>query len=260
MRALLCLSILAAQTAWGLEYQPSILRKTLENVKREVGVGRRPIVVFDLDDTLIDSRERTLRVFHEMARNPGFRSRHPNEATRIGTIRLSDIGYSSEGALRRIGVQDARVLKEAKAYWFKRFFSSAYIADDVPLPGAVHYVRSLWNAGAYVIYLTGRTEETMGEGTRLNLPKRGFPLGDDRARLIAQHGEDVPDLEFKHEMLGKIAQWGTIVALFENEAVNLNMMHGLFPKALSIFLDTVHSDKPDVPAPGIYWVRDYTGR
>jgi hypothetical protein len=58
---------------------------------------------------------------------------------------------------------------------------------------------------------------------------------------------DQPDLDFKQEALARIEQLGSVIATFENELRNLNMMAEVFPDALLYHRQTLQS--PNQPAP-----------
>ena len=46
-------------------------------------------------------------------------------------------------------------------------------------------------------------------------------------------------------------------SVFENEPANLNAMVEAFPLASAVFLDTIHSPRPDVPSEASQWVGDF---
>ena len=56
------------------------------------------------------------------------------------------------------------------------------------------------------------------------------------------------DYLYKMAELEKIATLGTIVASFENEPKNLIGMCQRFPQAIHVFVDSVCSDHPALPA------------
>ena len=47
-------------------------------------------------------------------------------------------------------------LENIMPYWFDRFFTDHYQHYDTTLEGVVPYVKELYAAGAYIVYLTGR--------------------------------------------------------------------------------------------------------
>lgn len=260
MRTKLILLFLVAQTAFAASYQPRSLKIVYEKVKLAQSLGQKPVIIFDLDDTLLDARERALRIFHDFGRETGVKSRYPSESALFRAFRLSQMKYTPDATFRAAGIRNQALITEAKDYWTKRFFSNRYCAYDVQIEGASAYVNSVYRAGATVIYLTGRSTDAMRAGTVANLLRNRMPYGTPRAGLITKQDPAQPDTEFKRLALAKIAALGKVVGVFENEPANLNVLAAYFPRATAVFLDTAHSERPDVPVPSAFWVRNYTGR
>ena len=136
-------------------------------------------------------------------------------------------------------------------------FSSRYLAYDRPYPGAVAFVRGLYDLGAEIAYLTGRDEPGMGEGTRSVLLRDGFPWAVERTHLLMKEAAHLPDLDHKKEAAHYIRRHGTLIASFENEPPNLVALRDLFPDAMHVFVDTVCSDHPAPAADGLYLIRGF---
>jgi hypothetical protein len=97
-----------------------------------------------------------------------------------------------------------------------------------PIPGALAYVTSLKNAGATIVYMTGRSEPHRGEAEQ-NLRNHGFPIGNDELLLLNQD-PDVPTIEYKTAATRALVKtMGTPVAAFDNEKVNLRMFRREMP-------------------------------
>jgi hypothetical protein len=96
----------------------------------------------------------------------------------------------------------------------------------------------------------------MGVGTRQNLATRRFPLGERVIVKLKPH-KGLSDIEFKSSVFSELKQMGEMVAVFENEPVNLNAMHEAFPNAKAVFIDTNHSPTVVRPADGTYWISSY---
>jgi hypothetical protein len=143
-------------------------------------------------------------------------------------------------AKARIDVDDA-TQKAILAFWKKRFFSQEYQRFDVPLPGAVAFVRRLYDEGATVCYLTGRDYPGMGVGCLSSLHSFGFPASLMRTAMVLKPDFETPDLDFKRDALGFIDQLGTVVASFDNEPGNCNLFAERWPQALVGLADTSHA-------------------
>lgn len=236
--------------------EAATLAAVLETVRAAAARGETPMVVFDLDDTLFDAGSRTLRILREYAVTPPARAACPALFRRLAGLRAADMAYDTAANLSRHGLESCPDAAGALAFWKARFFTDAYCAKDAPNPGARAYVARLHGAGARIVYLTGRDAPGMLQGTRESLARHGFPLGAGTELILKPRFED-DDTAFKESVFARLAAAGRVVACFENEPKNLNAMQRAFPGAHMVFLDTRHSPKPDRPAPGIPWVKDY---
>lgn len=237
--------------------QTETLNALLARIERSRAAGRLPICVYDLDDTLLQTDHRHVRILREFAVQPEIKARFLDEAWRLSQLQAGGLRYAIADSARAAGVSDERVLAELKSFWFARFFKNEYLRADQPVPGAPGFVRASLEAGALVVYMTGR-DEGMREGTEWSLERHGFPRPDgETARLILKPRFDTPDLEFKTQTLSVIERMGEVLASFENEPAHINLFHGVFPAAVNVFVDTKHSGKPVTPHPAIPWIKDF---
>lgn len=205
--------------------------------------AERPVVIFDLDGTLYDNRSRTIRILHAFAAS--LEHEHARDAAAIRLLTPSDLKYLLDETLLPLGVNPA-VIERAKQRWFARFFTDAACADDVPVRGAVPFVRACYDRGATVVYLTGRDVPGMLVGTVRTLRDDGFPIGMARVEVVFKPTFEEPDTAFKVRMLDAMDELGRVVATFENEPGNANMFHRRWPAAHTVLLDTQHA--PGAPA------------
>lgn len=255
--AVLTAFLLTAPTASADQtYRPEILSQSVRRVAQSAHQGKKPVVIFDLDDTLINTRLRNLRIITEFARLPGVRAAFPHESKIAGSLRAEDMKYALAETFSAKNISNPEFQRQAVDYWKARFFTDEYTAEDVPNAGAPAYAKEIHLAGATVIYLTGRDLPGMGRGTEANLLKHGFPLGK-RAILMMKPNFEMDDLVFKEQALTQIEQMGIVVAAFDNEPANVNLFHRRFPGADTVFLDTIHSSRPDVPDSGVIWIKDF---
>lgn len=236
--------------------QPAtVLGAVAAEVARVRAVAQRhPVVVFDLDATLFDNRERTRAILAELALEPDV-AKGPHGAALRG-LRTEQVVYALADTLKAVGITDAEFVKRAVAWWVPRFFGE-YAVHDRVTPGGPAYVRRLYDAGAFVVYLSGRDRPRMLNATVQSLAISGYPIGLDRTQLILKPGPDTDDEVFKAEVMGSLARLGTVVASFDNEPGNVNLMRKAFPTARVVFLETMHAPGAPAVGPGIERVPDF---
>jgi hypothetical protein len=201
------------------------------------------VVVFDLDSTLLSTQQRNHVILHEFIAQVGAPpDLHPIAAR----LTPADFGWNMMDDLRKRGFRHEPTLTRMRAVWLQRFFRNEYLHHDEPLPGAVEFVRGVHDAGAIVVYLTGRDEPNMGKGTRKSLLQHGFPLDEERVHLRLKPTFEEDDLAFKRAALAEIRALGPVAAVFENEPANANLFAEHFPDAEVVFLETVCA--PNAPA------------
>jgi phosphoserine phosphatase len=236
--------------------RPKVLDAILERVEDSLAAGERPAVVFDLDDTLLDNHPRSLEIFRDLARLWEPRTALDGWRDLVSDVRWEDIRYEPADTLRALGISDEAFIEETSAKWRELFFANDYLSSDEPVAGAVEYVQELADAGARIYYVTGRDEPRMGEGTRESLRELGFPL-NRAGTLVMKDAKETDDLEFKRGAFARIRARHEVVGAFENEPRNVNLMKHEFAEATVVFLDTQHSNRPDVPEPGIRRIKDF---
>lgn len=232
----------------------SPLRRLIARIDEATVSGVVPVVVFDLDSTLFSTQERNWAILAEFVAVEG---RPPRLIEVVATLGPESMGWNVMEDLRRAGFDHVPTLDELRDFWFERFFRDAYLHHDRPLPGAVEFARDVHAAGGHIVYLTGRDEPNMGQGTRRALTGRGFPFECDRADLMLKPRFDEPDLEFKRRACEDVRKLGTVLGVFENEPVNANLFADAFPDADVFFLETVHSPDPPPLRPQIVRIKDF---
>ena len=235
-----------------LEVRPSLLQETLERVREQAATGKKPVVIFDLDDTLFDTRPRTLAILRAYPHEP-----------RLAALELHQVVHGLPETLMNAGFSAAEVEGEkgekVRRFWSKRFFDDESLRLDAPIPGAVEYVRALVAAGAHPVYLTGRQEQTRQLSQEV-LDGAGFPAGT--LFLKPNPGPNVPK-ESTPAFKGRIARsevpnLGLAVAAFDNEPANCNAFRESLPAAATVvFLDTLYPDDSPALTAGIDALPDF---
>jgi len=237
----------------------SRLEIVIAAVEERTARNKSTLAIFDLDGTIFDNRTRTIFILREIS------EKFAGKATELSAaferfLDLSAVDYSLNVTLKRLGVKHPAEIAFIKQEWATRFFSDEYQKYDMPILGAKAYVERVHKAGATVIYLTGRDVGRMLVGTTEVLRLYGFPVGVAGTMTIVKKEFEQDDELFKKEVSDYINRLGEVVAIFENEPANSNILHARFPKAASFFVMTQH--KPDAPAlnRGIWRINDFRAK
>lgn len=197
-----------------------------------------PVVVFDLDGTLMDNRPRTCAILREFAAR--CRDRDDDLAERLEQAEPAQLAYLLSDTLELLGAHKTELVAEMHAFWRERFFADAHLVHDVATAGAVEFASACYDAGAILVYLTGRDLPLMGTGTFQSLRDLGFPIGVPATELVLKPDANMPDEAFKRLVAPQLARIGKVVAAFDNEPANCNVMHAHHPDAHVVFVDTQH--------------------
>lgn len=201
-----------------------------------------PVIVFDLDGTLMDNRPRVVAILHELAEE--WRRKHPDVSALLARASVDGIVYGFQENLRRLGVDDEALHLHAFEFWKARFFNDPHIRHDVEIPGACEYVRACYAAGATIVYLTGRDLPNMALGSFASLRDLGFPIGVVGTELVVKPRFETPDTEFKRSVAPQLARLGRVIAAFDNEAANCNLLVEHHPDCAAVLLDTLYAPGP----------------
>jgi len=121
-----------------------------------------------------------------------------------------------------------------------------------PKHNAAHYVRSLVEAGATVVYLTARPQRKQAE-TASMLGRFNFPLGD-RARLLLNN-TGLEDVAWKRSARPSILSLGTPLAFFDNDKAMVRLFREQYGTSRVFRLNTRSSNADPTPrAPGLFEV------
>lgn len=215
---------------------------------------RSPVVVFDLDGTLFDNGPRTWRILVDFAERQG----HDELRRALDAMPRVRLPYLLSETLGRLAISDSAIVESASSYWKSRFFTDGEQAHDVPIEGALHLATACYEAGATLVYLSGRDVPNMLIGVCQSLRSHGFPVGLARTSVVLKPHFDDDDLEFKRSAFAFIDSMGDVVATFDNEPANSNAFLARWPSAAHIFVKTQHS--PNAPAlhPTVIAVDDLT--
>ena len=237
-------------TGPALAARAPILEQILSDVRESYAKQERPMVIFDVDGTLLDNRPRILKILTEYADQELMKVR-PDEAKLVKALGVTDVQYRISDTFRGIGITDAAIINNATVFWSERFFSDEYLNYDTPTPGVVDYVRTLYSTGAKIVYLTGRDTERQLLGTVRALRAYGFPVGIQGTELIMKPTAGTQNAMFKQRVTNYLRHYGLVVATFDNEPANINVYRRAFGNSLSVLFEAPHSANPPPLLPGV---------
>lgn len=227
-----------------------MLQQILTDIQAFSSQGEKSLVVFDLDSTLFDVSPRLERILLDFAAVPLNKKKFPQQIRLLKNIKALRHDWGIVGALQRVGLDGHhREFQDAiHEYWHQNFFSNHYLQFDDIYEGALEFVQAIDNAGAEIVYLTGRDVARMQEGSFKVLQDWGFPLHEN-AKLILKPHLSMDDAEFKTDyFLSAQKKNYKKIYFFENEPVNLHhlLQHG--PAVEIIFFESTHAGKAEPPS------------
>lgn len=195
----------------------------LERTRTLAAAGTTVVWAVDLDNTLYDTRARTL------AAGKSFDAAHGTTYfASIDTSDLGRIGRDGKATAVNVGMSEQHAAS-FRAHWDVAFWDPAMLAHDVELPDVVAKVQGLIEAGATIRYVTGRAErwtddvtgQTLGyrADTLARLARSGLPATDETLVLKPKVGEDTST--FKRDALVAMeAKDNTVVAGFVTDTLH----------------------------------------
>ncbi len=228
-------------------------RLLLEGIaERARSRGRKALVIFDLDSTLLDNRPRQSQILVEYGIAHGVQELANNRPEHWA-------GWDARIAMRNSGLREAQVLQHFDAfrsYWRDRFFTSEYCVVDGEIPGAGRYVRALAEL-CTIAYVTGR-HEPMRAGTVACLERLKFPVpGGPHVHLLMKPSFEEADDDYKVRVVDEIPRRGEAIAAFDNEPAHINGYALSFPDVQCVHLATDHSMRDMRVAPSIVSICDF---
>jgi hypothetical protein len=217
--------------------------------------GRTSVVVFDLDGTLMDNRPRTATILRELGAQ--WRESEPAVAAKLEGASNADLAYLLTDTLTRLGVTRTELVRDAEIFWRERFFTDGYLAHDIEVEGAAAFACACYEAGAILVYFTGRDLPLMGVGSFASLRDLGFPIGVPGTELVLKPDANMPDEAFKRMSGPELGRVGRVVAIFDNEPGNCNVLGHHFPDADTVLLDTQHLPGAPPLEAGVHVIGDF---
>jgi hypothetical protein len=248
-RVALLFVLLAPTLAYAQGANP-LLNGVLDEVRKAYNKQERPMVIFDVDGTLFDNRSRILQILKEYG-DQELKTVRPDAHKALQVLTVDRIQYMLTDTLTGAGVTEPTVVNNAAVFWSQRFFSDEYLKHDLPTPGSVNFVRTLYSNGARIVYLTARDAPRQLMGTIKSLRDSGFPIGIQGTELIMRPTVQTQDAIFKQQVTNYLRHYGKVIATFDNEPANANVYRRAFPDAAVIVYSAPRAPNPPPLLPNI---------
>ena len=214
------------------------LSHLLDEVKALTAAGTPVTVVFDLDNTLFDTRERTLLAGQRFDAQHGttyFKGATAEDMMRDGVETALHLGLPQSIAL------------EFQEFWSVEFWTPANLKVDRPMVDVLAWAHKAKAAGATVKYLTGRTEPFHAASVAA-LKAAGLPTsGED---VLCKPNMSVRTTDFKVDRLNQLAAKSTLGFFLTESRRDLAAVVAGSPAANPVALDSPFergSEMPPVP-------------
>lgn len=185
----------------------AFVQAAVEEIRARVARGEPCRVVFDIDDTLADSRGRTLHILKAYDQARG--------TSHFADLTLDQVGGDGAITAQNLGLPKD-VVKDVRGYWQANFFDSKKNIHDLPMTEIIELAKAASEAGAEVRYLTGRTED-IREDTLAQLKRFGLPDTDD-AHLFMKPNLKVKTGDYKAAVFKEWAKDDVFTGFFITES------------------------------------------
>lgn len=240
-----------------LPHQVEVLRLTLEHVTLAAADGGTPpLVLFGLDGVLYDHRFRSAAILRELGR--AWAPRAP-QARALESVEVHDVEGDLDATLAALGIAAPDLRLDLRNEWQERFHSDGYVRHDRVAPGAVDYVGALYEAGAAIVYVTGRDRGSMLLGTVASLRDDGFPIAEPGVQLVMKPDATLSDEAFQRSALPQLVRMGNVAAVFDADPAVCDLSRALFPDA-RVCMVVLTSFQLPTPDSGVEVVGDFRVR
>ncbi len=211
------------------------LNHRLDEIKALTAAGKPVTVVFDLDNTLFDTRERTLlagKRFDEWNGTAYFKGARATDMMRDGLETALHLGLPQTIAM------------EFQEFWSTEFWTPGNLKVDRPMDDVMAWARKAKAAGATVKYLTGRTAPFHAASVAaLNAAGLATPAAD----VICKPNMSVRTAHFKVEQLNLLAAKSTVGFFLTESRRDLAAVVEAAPAANPVALDSPFERGTEMP-------------
>jgi hypothetical protein len=175
------------------------LAARFDEIEALVREGKKVRCVFDLDNTLFDTRARTLFCAKQYDEEHG--------TSYFAGLTLDQVKLDGRATATALGLPDS-VIEDFGAHWDHNFWVPEHLVHDLEMRPILEIVAEAQRRGAEVVFLTGRAERFLDkdgvergfrEATRAQLERAGLAVDD--AQIVLKPGLDVRTAPFKADRM-----------------------------------------------------------
>jgi hypothetical protein len=250
------LSTLVCLLVFSLSTQAHVLSEIENKVRSLREQGVTPVIVSDLDETLISSSWRRYKSFLDAIPKVCGVPYQVSLCRHFYKIQYEDIWvyarsvkgneYNAGPLYKKFGVVKPEIQKALLDEMLKVYLSGAHMEDDFAYSGASEYILGLKRLGATVFFVSSRYQSSQGMGTLRSLVSQHMILENEVRsidRKVILRPDGMSSLEFKkmafakiQRLIGRTHGKAQVVGVLENEPENMNAMIEQWPDAVAGFL------------------------
>lgn len=215
-------------------------------VSATLAKGKIPVVISDLDETLVDSVAR--RYYSLITATQSIcGTQRKGQCGHLAGINIKEIidlpnHYNLDTLFTHVEVTDKVLLQKIGNGLVEHYLSGKKMDLDQAVPGATEFIQKLNDLHAKTFFVSSRYLDTQGKGTLDSLKNLGFIPTDSIGETIKLRTRGESSIDFKKAAFSDVQTWasennGEVVLVMENEPENMNAMTDTFPDAKSIFVD-----------------------
>ena len=165
--------------------------------------GQRTAVLFDLDNTLFDTRARTLHALQAFDAAQG--------TSHFASLTVETVGWNGEETARALGLPEDVVLA-AHAAWERDFWNGENFLKDHNIEAVQALAHEAAQAGAEIYYLTGRID-ALKDASLAQIKQANLPFARE-ANLLTKPSVGVKTGPFKANALLELLAQGVFMGFF----------------------------------------------
>lgn len=179
---------------------PKILARRLDEIERLVKSGETVRCVFDLDNTLFDTRGRTLHALRVYDAENG--------TTYAQGLTNDDMHEDGRKTAISLKLPDD-VVEAIGTVWDREFWDPKNLVHDGVIESMIELAKEAQKRGAEIVFLTGRTEDHgFRPHTMAQLERVGLACPDER--LLHKPRLNVRTVPYKEQEMRRLAEGATI--------------------------------------------------